>query len=263
MSGLLLCSSKRGEKPYVIAENEWEIWSLEELCYYLYQNAYSITEEFFSEELIGYLRGELNLEALADRLTACKKDGRNFAELIMEVCQAANYYNKKELEGLRESLRSYAALSRMERAKLLADSYMRKQRYAQALKEYEAILTWRKREHCEEAFIGRIYHNMGIAYGRMLLYHEAEEYLKRALEVFSKNEAAEEIRHQIKRELLLLYYLAGNTRQYEEAAADYPEDERKRLTEEWERIKASAALGEGRNEALIENWKQEYRTQMS
>lgn len=261
MSGLLLCSSKRGERPYVIEKNKWKIWSLEELCYYLYQNAYSITEDLFSEELISYLRNELELEALSDRLTACRKEGRNFAELIMEVCRAANYYANEELEELRERLRSFAALSRTERLKQLADSYMKKQCYAQALREYEVILTWRKRERCEDAFIGKIYHNMGIAYGKMLLYHEAEEYLKLSLEMFSEDDAAD-IVHQIKQELLLLYYLAGNTRQYEEAASEFSEEEKQQMIEGWEAVKASAAL-EGRNEALIEGWKQEYRMQMS
>ena len=75
MSGLLLCSSKRGERPYVIEKNKWKIWSLEELCYYLYQNAYSITEDFFSEELISYLRNELELEALSGLQPAEKKAG--------------------------------------------------------------------------------------------------------------------------------------------------------------------------------------------
>ncbi len=256
MSGLLLCSSKRGEKPYVIAESGEEIWSLEELCYYLYQNIYHVTEDFFSPELITYLREEIALEELADNLSVGINGGHSFAEMVMMICETANYYDKEELLLLKNRLYAFVTLSRPERLKLLADSYMEKQRYAQALKRYEDLLSDRSKEACEATFVGRIHHNMGVAYARMLMYHEAEKHFKKACELLSSPDS-------IKKELLLLYYLSGDTIRYKELSASFSEKQREQMEEEWIRIKSSAIVGEGRRETVIENWKQEYRRQMS
>lgn len=255
MSGLLLCSSKRSKTPFLIAENKIEIWSLEELCYYLYENAYRITEDFFSQELAEYLREELDLSAVADKLMTLKKNGADFLEYILAVCQAANYYDQEELLRLVQELQAFAELGRLERLKLLADSRMKEHLYTQAVREYEAILALKHTEGFDRNFEGKIYHNMGIAYAKMLLYREAEECLKHAQELLEEPE--------IRKNLLLLYYLAGNTRQYVETAAFFSDEERQKLLEKWETVRKNTQIESGRNEAVIEKWKQEYRTEMS
>lgn len=255
MNGLLLCSSKRGRTPFVVAENRIEIWSLEELCYYLYQNAYRITEEFFSEELVEYLREELELGTLADKLTALKKEEADFLEFILAVCQASNYYEQEEALRLVQDLQAFAMLGRAERLKLLADSCIQKRHYAQAVREYEAILALKYKEGYDDNFEGRLYHNMGIAYAKMLLYREAESCLRRAEKLLKEPD--------IKKDFLLLYYLADNTRKFEETAALFTEEERRELLERWESIRKNAKTENGRNEAVIEKWKQEYRLEMT
>ena len=67
----------------------------------------------------------------------------------------------------------------------------------------------------------------------------------------------------IRKELLLLYYLSGDAVQYKELSVSFSEEQRKQIEEEWIQIRGSAEVGEGRREAVIENWKQEYRRQMS
>ncbi|MBP3543359.1 MAG: hypothetical protein J6J86_03935, partial [Lachnospiraceae bacterium] len=146
MSGLLLCSSRRGKTSYALEENRIEIRSLEELCFYLYQNAYRITEDFFSEELIQYLAEELDLKSLADKLTALKKEKADFLGLILTVCEAANYYTGAELADLKQEMANFAKLSKAERMKSLADSCMIQKRYAQAVREYETILGMKNKE---------------------------------------------------------------------------------------------------------------------
>lgn len=255
MSGLLLCSSKRGAASYVVEENRIEIRSLEELCYYLYHNIYRITEDFFSEELTGYLSKELEQRELSDRLEALKREQADVLELILAVCETANYYSQEELLELKQKLSDIAGLGKAQRQKRLADSSMKQKRYAQAIREYEAILRMKPKENFDENFEGKILHNMGIAYARMLMYREAEEYLLRAEQMAGEP--------QIRRELLLLYYLSENTRQYEVFAEGFPEEERKALEAGWEEKKKSVTLDAGRKETVIEKWKQEYRWEMT
>ena len=60
MSGLILCSRK-SDIPYKIPDASINIYSIEELSYYLYNNAYFLDENFFSDELIDYIEKNLKL----------------------------------------------------------------------------------------------------------------------------------------------------------------------------------------------------------
>ena len=53
---LILCDGRLAEKPYKMPVTRQNIYSLEELCYYIYHNIYTITEEFFQESLADWLR---------------------------------------------------------------------------------------------------------------------------------------------------------------------------------------------------------------
>lgn len=67
MSGLLLCG-KRSATPYIIKEAGINIYSIEELSYYLYNNTYMVGIEFFCDELIAYIADELELPSLGQKL---------------------------------------------------------------------------------------------------------------------------------------------------------------------------------------------------
>mgnify|MGYP000986260210 FL=1 len=51
MSDITMCTL-HSEKPYYITEINKNIYSIEELNYYLYNYLYLVDEEFFSESLI-------------------------------------------------------------------------------------------------------------------------------------------------------------------------------------------------------------------
>lgn len=52
MSGIILCRTGRALKPLVLEEPGVQIYSLEELCYYIYNNIYILTNAFLDEKLI-------------------------------------------------------------------------------------------------------------------------------------------------------------------------------------------------------------------
>ena len=57
MSDITMCTL-HSEKPYYITEINKNIYSIEELNYYLYNYLYLVDEEFFSESLIDYIENE-------------------------------------------------------------------------------------------------------------------------------------------------------------------------------------------------------------
>ena len=61
----------------------------------------------------------------------------------------------------------------IKRRKTHADFYLRKERFAHAIREYEALIE--QVDESEHEFLGSVYHNMGIAYARQFLFEQAEE----------------------------------------------------------------------------------------
>lgn len=55
MAGFILCRSKYAEKPYYISNMAINIYSMEELCYYIYNNIYLIGADLVDEGLIKYI----------------------------------------------------------------------------------------------------------------------------------------------------------------------------------------------------------------
>ena len=75
MSGYILCQTKKAQRPYFIENISMNIYSIEELCYYLYHNLYLADHTVFNEELCNWLRDELELVHLAAKLKCkCGRD---------------------------------------------------------------------------------------------------------------------------------------------------------------------------------------------
>ena len=68
MSGYILCQTGRAEIPYFIENISMNIYSLEELCYYLDNNLYLIDQTILNEGLCSWIQEELKLPALAAKL---------------------------------------------------------------------------------------------------------------------------------------------------------------------------------------------------
>ena len=67
MNKLSLCTNHI-EKPFYIKEINKNIFSIEELGYYLYNYLYLIDDEFFGESLINYIENELEQKTIASGL---------------------------------------------------------------------------------------------------------------------------------------------------------------------------------------------------
>ena len=70
LSGYILCQTKTADSPYFIENISTNIYTLEELCYYLFHNLYLIDDTVMNERLCLWLQDELNLPGLAARLRA-------------------------------------------------------------------------------------------------------------------------------------------------------------------------------------------------
>ena len=64
----ILCKTKTAKKPFFIENISTNIYSMEELCYYLYNNLYLIDDTLLNEKLCVWLKDELGLQGLSKKL---------------------------------------------------------------------------------------------------------------------------------------------------------------------------------------------------
>ena len=99
-----LCLLPQAKKPYYIENIRMNIYSLEELCFYLYNNACLIDESLLNERLLDWLRDELGLTRLYRQLydQLEKKDGIGF--LVLPIFREAGYLTTSAMREYQEQL---------------------------------------------------------------------------------------------------------------------------------------------------------------
>lgn len=134
---LLLC--KKGAKvPYYIEKLDIHIWSMQELCYVIYNHPLMALSGFVTEPLLTWLREELGQGFLAGKLQqllaaeGAEEDGTGTDEALLSILQACDYYAPGEIEGLKRRIEALRHASPADYAHAEAVSLFRLKRYVPA-----------------------------------------------------------------------------------------------------------------------------------
>lgn len=188
MSTMILCRNKLAVNPLYISCSDVRIYSNEELCYYIYNNIYIITNDFISDELIHFLRYETKDMALADRVEQMKKSDAGLAAILVTILKSVDYYSISQIDKISEILSTLDSQNVYERLRSRADTYLDRKRYFKAIDCYKHIIKEYKND-APGAFTARIYHNTGVAYAGMFMYDKAAESFKLAYETGQYSES--------------------------------------------------------------------------
>lgn len=271
----LLCSSRRSRSPYEAEESRQALYSIDEICYYLYHNAYLLEVTFFQPKLIDFIRNNLDMNLLADKLEYVKKKEFPLEKYIAAVMESTGYYEEAEWKRMQEKLAYFGTQSREERLKLLGDMYLTERRFAQARNQYQMLLNLEASSGESKEFFSLVYHNIGVLYMELFYFEEASGYFKQAYEYAPQEE--------ILKKLLLVLKLAGMEVDYAEwrnrvakGQADEWEREWKKLEEEaieddrnylaaeafrWKRQRNPGQF-EAYAKKQLQEWMEEYRYEM-
>lgn len=200
MDGLILSCSILPDKPYYMANADVYIYSLEELCYYIYNNIYLITSDFPEEGLVRFIDEELKEHELSEILRKYMGSNSSMKNCVLTILEYVDYYSSTEVNALRNVIDTLENLSVCEKLKVRGDNFLCVNKCESALRSYLMALDAAKKEKSGDDFIGNIYHNIGVAYGRLMLYGDASEYFKKAYE---KNRNEESFKSHIMADKLL------------------------------------------------------------
>lgn len=162
MGRLILCTGNMAKRPYLMKATGTNIYTLEELCYYIYHNVETVSEELFQPELIQFIREELGLEARADYLEELLKKRVGIKDLVVCILCSCDYYDRAEINHLLAEIDVLYRLNGAQRKKRQADFCMRHGQWKEALRMYRNILEGKNFTELTEEEYGDILHNLGV-----------------------------------------------------------------------------------------------------
>lgn len=168
------CRGKMAARPFTIKNSGLNIYSIEELCYYIYNNVFDLPEDFVSVKLCNFLSEELELVTLAVRLRSMlgNPESREYERLIAIVSES-DYLTAQELLDFKTSIQRLSGCRTLQRYKLKADSLFKKGRIDRAISQYKSIIEHREFTSQEEIFRSYVYYNLGVAFSFIYHYDEA------------------------------------------------------------------------------------------
>lgn len=275
MGKLILCTGHTAKKPYTIPLTNQKIYSIEELCYSIYHNIYGIYEDSFDEELIMWIKEELALTELSDKLGQLKENHNTLKDIVITVLCSCDYYSEYEIKELLAFIHEIEGLEPVKRQKIKGDYYLKYGYYQLAELEYDIILSTDQTKTLSDIEIGDIIHNQAIVMLHRSSISEAAQTFKRAYNYNRDEESLKAYLHALKMsgdqklyKQELLYYnvdmdlLIEMNREWEDAIMDC---ENSRDYRQLERILAWKDKGDINQfyqgvDMLIEQWKEEYST---
>ena len=188
MSGYILCQTKKAETPYFIENISTNIYSLEELCYYLYHNLYLVDRSIINEGLCTWISEELDLPRLAAKLKPHLGKFASAEDVLYPIFKEINYLSYEELRVLNGKLSRLEMESPLVREKRKGDALMENGMFVNAIKLYQVLLKREGLEQAREGLTESIYHNLGCAYSYLFQMEKAVECFQEAYDLGKKDE---------------------------------------------------------------------------
>lgn len=186
----ILCKGVLAKEPYIIPVSEVPVYSLEELCYYIYNNIYSVTGEFFDERLVVWLREHVKCDGLADKMEVLVHRHNDLKDLVVTLLCSCDYYKEAEVRKLVEVMEKISNLPPHQKNKIKADNYLSAGKYGRSLQEYKNLLYGAMAGKFTTEEYGDLLHNQAIALFYASSFQEAAQAFK---EAYARNHRGESL----------------------------------------------------------------------
>lgn len=170
-----LCLLEQAKKPYYIESIRTNIYSLEELCFYFYNNICLIDETIINEKLCDWIRDELHLTKLYRQLydQLEKKDAAAF--FILPIFREAGYLSHQEMREFQERLAKLEVQSKDMKQKLRGDYLVKERMFARAVWEYRQILKRKNPGKLGMQFYAAVWNNLGAAHAGLYQFEQVAD----------------------------------------------------------------------------------------
>lgn len=186
---LIFVEPTQNRTPFYFNISHTKIYSVEELCYYIYNNIYAIGLETFGEDLFYWLEKSAKQPSLAKGLRGLKKSNATLRTMVQYLMNWSDYYKSGEYHQLLMTLEDMERQNPIEIRKNKADTLVKYCRYMEAVSEYTIVAGQMDSPDYKDMtrkFKGEVYHNMACAYMRLMNFGAATINYKKAYD-YGKN----------------------------------------------------------------------------
>lgn len=176
MKETIVCIGSTGSKPYRFAETGIDIYTYEELCYYLSGHMLCYLYTLPDESLLHYIRDELKLVKLYRQLSKLTDPNRDQMKYFAALFREGDYYSEDDIRRILDEYRELKNTPYPLQCKLIGDMYLSAGRSSMAAFFYKEAL---KFETLDPETSGSVYHNMAVARVKLFRFEDAKvDFLK-------------------------------------------------------------------------------------
>jgi hypothetical protein len=173
MSTLIYCSNSIAATPYYIEEASLNVYSLEELSYFILNNIYLLSSKLMNAELCNWIGRELKMPNLSKELHGMVQNNSPLHIFVGHILSSNGYASQKEIKDALAIISTFENKSEAERRKLRADRLMAGGKLIDAIYEYETLLSEDIAKTMPRSVEGDVYHNLGCAFAKLFFFEEA------------------------------------------------------------------------------------------
>lgn len=274
MGKFILCAGPLAKEPHHFALTNTNVYSLEELGYYLYHNIYTISLRTFDQAFFQWVAFELKREDLAEKWKKICEVSSDIKDIVVSILCATDYFTKLEIESLIKTVDRINGLLPVQRRKMEADNYLKYEEYEKALQVYQEIVMSDSAKQLSAVDFGNMLHNMAVIHVQLKAFEQAEREFKQA---YSLNQNAESLQ-----EYFCLLKLQQKEKEFMQQVLEYDLSEEQvqsvldtldevyecaEQTKEYKKIMGLPALKEAGKvgdyyyaiDTMIFEWKQQYK----
>lgn len=173
-----LCLGEYAKNGYEPEHMGIIVYSVEELCFFIRENACLLEEGLMNESLTEWLEKECGLLALAEELKKALRKKVSLKAFVDILLEYTGFFSGEEKKEILLSITENSKLTVWEKRKAKADALLARGQVGLAGKEYEKLLEQLAPQ--EKELRGRIYHGCGVCLARLFYFRAAGEYFLKA-----------------------------------------------------------------------------------
>ena len=178
MARILLQTGEYTTIPYRFDNLDIRVYSIEELCYVLRENAFLLDKEILDKRLVKWIGEDLKLSELAAMLAPLLYNKTSVGAFVRVILSYVGLYDENEVGRIEELFFQGMGLNAYEKLKTRIDYMVESGKYTPAILEYDALLT--RLPEGEKVLRAKILHNKGTALCGLFLFEEAAVHFEEA-----------------------------------------------------------------------------------
>lgn len=169
MIGYRLCKVKTARHPFYVESISTNLYTIEELCYFLYHNPFLIDRTVLNASLTHWLAEELDLQETALVMERAMRGKAGLAECVLPVFLSIQYLSAAELRRYRQVLDTLGSVPYAQRLKRKGDALAQNGKYAEAVRIYRQAMS---EDTDNRAFQSVVWYNIGFVEMQLFEYEE-------------------------------------------------------------------------------------------